>query len=739
MGTKGYPEEFDIQKYLLVLKRRWPIIAGVLLATCGLSSIAVFLQKPEYQASGMLLFKSDRTSSLTKVGEKIGDLESVMREGNPLQTQAVILKSKPILKQVIDTLGLTDKKGNLLAPDSLKINVKPTVGTDILEVSYISDKPELAASVVNQVMRFYLINNVQSNRSEVFAAGEFIEKQLPYSRRELERAAEALRQFKIRYKIIELPQEANAAIENIAKIDEEINHTRAALADVTAQEAQVRSQLNLAGEQTVEITSLSQIPGVQEVLSEMQKVQSQLATARARYTESHPSVAFLKDQEATLNSLLQQRIEQILGAKGKKQILGDQQNVSPSKLQMGDLKKNLAAQYAQLQAQRQGFSSRIQALSNLRVTFKQKLDLLPNYEKKQGDLDRQLAVAQKNYENLVTRLQDIQVAERQTTGNAKVIEPASVPKKPILSKTTLILVGGSVFVGLVLGVSSAFFVDLIDSSLKTLKEAESFFGYKILGLIPKFESKISTLTKLMGDSVSPRIIVATYPRTVIHEAFGMLHANLKFISHKKVRTIVVTSSVAGEGKSEVSANLAAVLAQGGSRVLLVDADMYQPSQHYLWGLINSVGLSNVIVGQNEFSNTVQVFTNNLSVLTAGVQPPNPHALIDSERMNSLIEIFSDSFDYIVFDTPPLVHTADAAVLGKMVDGVLLVVRPGIVDSASATTAKSLLERSEANILGIIANAVNVKKKLNSYCYGSKERVSQDFIKTEIRNKQWVYK
>ncbi len=84
METKGYPEEFDIQKYLLVLKRRWPIIAGVLLATCGLSSVAVFLQKPEYQASGMLLFKSDRTSSLTKVGEKIGDLESVMREGNPL-------------------------------------------------------------------------------------------------------------------------------------------------------------------------------------------------------------------------------------------------------------------------------------------------------------------------------------------------------------------------------------------------------------------------------------------------------------------------------------------------------------------------------------------------------------------------------------------------------------------------------------------------------------------------------
>ncbi len=649
------------------------------------------------------------------------------------------MKSKPILKQVIDTLGLTDKKGNPLDPDSLKINVKPTVGTDILEVSYTSNKPELAASVVNQVMRFYVANNVQSNRTEVFAAGDFIKKQLPYSRTELESAAEALRQFKIRYKIINLPQEANAAIENIAKIDEETNHTRAALADVNAQEAQVRSQLNLAGEETVEITSLSQIPGVQEVLSEMQKVQSQLATARARYTESHPSVTFLKNQEASLNSLLQQRIEEVLGAKGKERVLGTQQNIPPGKLQMGDLKKNLAAQFAQLQSQRQGLLSRIQALSNLRVTFKQRLDLLPNYEKKQGDLDRQLSVAQKNYENLATRLQEIQVAERQTTGNAKVIQLASVPEKPVLAKKTLILVGGGVFVGLVIGVATAFFVDLIDSSLKTVKEAEAFFGYRMLGLIPKFESKISTFTKLMGDRVSPRIIVATSPRTVIHEAYQMLHANLKFISHKKVRTIVVASSVAGEGKSEVSANLAAVLAQVGSQVLLVDADMYQPSQHHLWGLINSVGLSNVIVGQNEFSHTVQVVTQNLSVLTAGVQPPNPHALIDSERMKSLIEMFSDSFDYIVFDTPPLVDTADAAVLGKMVDGVLLVVRPGIVDSASATTAKSLLERSEAKILGMIANGVNVKKKPNSYFYYSKEQMSQDFVKTEIRNEQWVYK
>jgi capsular exopolysaccharide synthesis family protein len=226
---------------------------------------------------------------------------------------------------------------------------------------------------------------------------------------------------------------------------------------------------------------------------------------------------------------------------------------------------------------------------------------------------------------------------------------------------------------------------------------------------------------------------------MIHEAYQMLQANLKFISHKEVRTIVVTSSVAGEGKSEVSANLAAILAQSGKRVLLVDADMRQPMQHHLWGLINGGGLSNVIVGEDEFSRCHHQVTKYLSVLSAGVQPPSPSALIDSGRMNTLIQNLLPSYDYIIFDTPPLAGTPDAAVLGKMVDGVLLVARPRVVDSASATAAKSLLERSEANILGIIANAVNVKQEPESYFYYSEPRRASEVTETNIDREKWITK
>jgi polysaccharide biosynthesis transport protein len=251
-------------------------------------------------------------------------------------------------------------------------------------------------------------------------------------------------------------------------------------------------------------------------------------------------------------------------------------------------------------------------------------------------------------------------------------------------------------------------------------------------LIPRFEVGNSEMGQ---EGVSPRILLANSPRSVVQESYQMLRANLKFISSDRtVRTIVVTSSVPGEGKSEVSANLAAAIAQVGRRVLLIDADMRSPSQHHLWGVMNSVGLSNVIVGQENFEQAVQPITNRLSVLTAGVVPPNPLALIDSERMAALIAMFADRYDYIIFDTPPLAGMADAAVLGKMVDGVLLVVQPGVVNTASANAAKSLLARSGPNVLGIVANGVNLKQEDSSYFYYTND---QSYREAEAPSKPWA--
>ncbi|MFB8787485.1 MAG: CpsD/CapB family tyrosine-protein kinase [Potamolinea sp.] len=215
----------------------------------------------------------------------------------------------------------------------------------------------------------------------------------------------------------------------------------------------------------------------------------------------------------------------------------------------------------------------------------------------------------------------------------------------------------------------------------------------------------------------------------------MLQANLKFISSdKQLKTIVVTSSVPKEGKSEVSANLAVAMAQVGRRVLLIDADMRHPSQHHLWELTNSVGLSNVLVGEAEFNTAVKEVMPKLDVLTAGVIPPNPVALLDSKRMASLIENFSKNYDCVIIDTPPLAGIADAPILGKMSDGILLVVRPKVVDSVSANAAKEFLARSGQNVLGLVANGVIIKNEPDSYFYYTKEDYSKQDSPSQEQDK-----
>jgi succinoglycan biosynthesis transport protein ExoP len=708
MEKQNHPQEIDIHNYWLVLKRRALVASGIFLTSVALSGFALSLQRPNYEATGKLLFQANRTSSLTGVGD-IGDLESVRREANPLSTQAVILQSRPILQAVIEKLNLRDRKGNLQSPESLEIKIEPIVGTDVLDVSHMNDSPQKAAAIINQVMQSYVANNIEHNRSETSNARKFLQAQIKRVESELNITTEALRRFKAQNQVINLDKESSATVENISEIDKELNLAKGQLAEVTSRQAELGKQVNLQGENTVDITSLSLIPGIQEVLGQLQKIQSQLATEQTRYTTSNPRIIILKEQEIALNSLLQQRISENLGRNVK---------IAPGKLQLGELKQQLIGEFVRLQAQRLGLENKVQTLAALHSSYKKRADFIPNLEKTQGELERRLSVAQKSYEQLLTRLQEIRVAENQTVGNARIIQQAIVPTQPVRSKMTIYLAVGGVFVGLLLGVAAAFFIDLIDRSLKTVKEAQALFGYTLLGLIPKFDSTSTGIEEVGLEAASPRVIVVTSPRTVIHEAYQMLQANLKFISHKKVCTIVITSSVAGEGKSEVSANLAASFAQAGKRVLLVDADMRNPSQHHLWGVMNLTGLSNIIVGQDEVRRCVQSVTRNLSVLTAGVIPPNPLALIDSESMTALIHTLSHQYDYIIFDTPPLAGTADAAVLGKVADGVLVVVRPGVADSANAAAAKSLLVRSEANILGIVANGVNTKHEPGNYFYYS---------------------
>ena len=712
MEYKEYSEEIDLQKHWLVLKRRWFPAIGMFGAVTSAAALVTSNLSPTYQATGKLMLKADRTSSLTGLADdQSGGINALTQRSEPVNTQAEVIRSLPIAQATIKTLHLKDKDGKSLDPrDLLKnLKVKPLTGTDALSVSYQSDDPKQAAQIVNTVIDKYINTNREGNRAEAVAARSFIQAQLPTVEAAVSAAEENLRQFKQLNNVVSLTEETSAAVTILSKLEQQIVQAKADLGDTTAQSVAFQQQLGMTSEQAIALSTLGQSSGIQDALTQFQDVQTKLAVARTRYRDNHPSIISLQRQETVLNDLLQNRVQQVQGSSISRPI---------GQLQTSDLRQDLTKDLVQSEAKRSGLAQQLQQLTSAYNLYQQRAAAYPALEKTQRELERKLQAAQQTYETLLSSLQKIQVAENQKVGNAVIIEKADVPKHPSgLSKKLLIAAGGAA--GLMLAVGAAFLLDTIDRSVKTVREAKEVFGYTLLSIIPMYSR---------GQS-SSNVIVRDLPGSPISATYQMLQANLKFLSSdKKLKTIVISSSVPKEGKSEVAANLAAALAQVGRRTLLIDADLRNPNQHHIWGLNNKVGLSNVIVDQVQEHQAIQRAMENLYVLPAGAIPPNPVPLLDSKRMASLLASFTQAFDFIIFDTPPLAGTPDAAVLGKIADGLLLVVRPNVVNAASAAAAKEFLAQTNQNVLGMVINGVNVNSEPDSYFYYSQAQAEQSSTK-----------
>jgi polysaccharide biosynthesis transport protein len=706
---REYIEEIDPQRYWLILKRRWLPATGVFLLFVAAAAVPAFLRKPSFEAAGKLLFeRRNPTTELTGIGKQL-NAEGEKSGGNApiesyLATQSVVLQSRPLVEQTIKALNLRDKAGELVGVDAFArgLKIKPLTGTDILEVSFLSSDPQLAAAVVNHLMTAYVKGDVVANRAAASTARSFLDTQLPQGELALTRAAEDLRQFKQKYKVASLEQERTAAVSQIQTIDQQLNLAQTQLANAEARGAELQRQLGLNPTQAIALSTLSQTPGIQQAQTDLQKLQTEIASKREVYTDDSPFLAELVSQEASQRALLQERIEQVMGAKIA---------VNPASLQIDPLKQQLTANLATVEADRLSAGRQIQVLEQSRVEYRQRLKAFPNLEKTQQLLEGRLESAKTSYDTLLARAKETQLVENQSIGNAHIIEQAIVPLLPTGSGKLKFIVAG-VVVGLLLGVATALLLDLIDKTIKTAKEAEALLGYSpILGLVPRFKTSDHSDSEHLPPGIkqfSARIVSLYDPQSYAGSAYQMLQANLRFLSSdKRLRAIVITSSVSEEGKTEVAANLATTLAQSGRRVLLVDADMRSPAQHHLWNLTNQTGLSHVLVGVGMMEQALERVLPNLTILTAGVTPPNPLALIDSEKMNMVVNQLLREFEYIIFDTPPLSDAADAAVLGKAADGILMVVRPRLVTSAEAIAAKTLLSRSNAEVLGMVANGVHV--------------------------------
>ena len=352
-----------------------------------------------------------------------------------------------------------------------------------------------------------------------------------------------------------------------------------------------------------------------------------------------------------------------------------------------DFQASIDAELKATQAQVDGTQAQVETLSGLtKRTAAQDAELVT--------LEDRLVSLRATYATLLS------YASGREPNLLSVVEPAVAPPEPISPRPLLNTLLAAVL-GLLAAAGIAFVAVYLDDSVKDPAAVQDAAGLSTLGTIAR-------MTGGKGRSEIYRLAVLLYPRSAIAEAYRTLRANIEFASvDAPIRTILVTSSIPGEGKTVTAANLAAVFAQAGRRVLLVDADLRKPGVHALFDLPNSSGLTTILRNSEANLDAIAHPTEQegLRVLTTGPLPPNPAELLGSQRMRMVLERLQDAADLVVFDSPPLLAVTDAAVLSSFLDGTLLVIDAKRSRRRAVRPAKDALTRAGANVFGVVLNRV----------------------------------
>jgi polysaccharide biosynthesis transport protein len=710
-ATAKTSDGLDLSKYWLIFRRRWPPAVLTALGLFGLLFWNLQNKPSIYQAKGLLRFNlPDTTSGLIGLSGVNGSPRSYYSAKDPLMTEIQEIQSRDFLNKVAQHLkNITISKDSLGSDDlSAGLLLSPVQETDVVKVSFENVNPKLAAQVVNQVMEIYIQTNLQTNRSKASMAREFMLSQLPKVHQRVFVADTNLRKFKETYRIGNVDA-AKSSTSIQVKLQEQLDTIDARLASLEAQSTSVRHQFGINGQQALTINTVSQSPAVQGTLKSIELTKKELAQAQGRFGPDHPAIAEIQERQQRLQAVLKENINQTLSG---------QKSPAPNLTEENLARQDILGALVKNELTKIGLLRERQTLLGKRSTYLNQSKILPSLEQQERELKRELVAAESTYGALLKSLQDIRVTENQIIPTVKIIETASVPVVAVSPKKVIELLR-IIIVSLLGAAGVIYLLEKTDRKLKTVDSIREAYPYPLLGNIPEFEGNNSESSQL------PSILD---PSSLVSEAYRMLQANLKFLrSDNAVRVIAVSSAQPGEGKSVTASNLSAVLSQLGHRVLLIDADLRRPTLHQIWEIKNVFGLSNILTAPEEEKAKLELHTHkvneNLHILSAGVIPPNPLALLDSQRMSNLLRIQSELYDYILIDTPPLTVSADPLVISGYSDGLLLVARPDKLEKGSSNFAQNILLQSSTNVLGVVANGVLLKNETYDYYQYSKSYYS----------------
>ena len=594
-----------------------------------------------------------------------------------LKTQFEILQSKPILNEVIYRLNLQEKwgkKGSLPREVALKIlknslSIYQQRDTSLIVINVKRNDPNEAAEIANEISQVYRDARTELATKNTRNALDKIDESLSEQRIRVDEAEEKIQEIREQLDIAVVGGEGQFDVGEVRM--QTLERDRLAAQREMVEKKGLLDILDSIGDEDLaeQASFITFDQFVVDVVRRMELLEVELSALDADYGRNHPEVKRLLLQKKSLEKNLKERLDALRN--------GLQTEYSIAKSKFDGLDKVLT-------------SVRTDSIETQGAKYRPYRNALADLETERFIYNQLLA---KHRQEIITMQ-----LPRNSVNIIDVAEPNLKPVSPNLFINVLI----SIFAGLGAGIGLAYFIEYLDTSVKTVEDIENKLDLKVIGLIPQ---KVRPLIEEGPDSENA-------------EAYRVLKTNLDFsTNHLNGGAYSVISAGAGEGKSTTVFNLAYISAQQGLKVLLMDGDLRRPVQHIILGMSNRFGLTNVLLRDVPVEEAIKATSiPNLQFLPSGKLPRASLGVLDPKKIRELIKSLKSKYDLVLIDTPPVVGLSDASIIGKETDGSILVVQYRKYPQDMINKAKSTLVSQDVSITGVVLNNINITRDDYYYYY-----------------------
>lgn len=703
----------------ILVKRTWVILACTL-AVAIITTVHAYREIPIYRASATMLIEPEQHEYLPyKDTFDPGASDNAVFNSDYIQTQMMTIRSLTLATRVIKALDLESKVGPVrekrpvtrskiytwvmslissnqngpknaaidppanpyspLAPGFLgSLQVTPVKGSQLVQVSFTSPDPVFAARAANAVCSQFIEYNMETKYFSTQTATEFLSKQLTDFKANVEKSEEALLKFAQEKDIVTLDDKGGNVV------SQKLSDLNAALTKAQMERLEKKSTWQLVQDTLPGFPDSLRSADMVVLENNLAQLQQQEATLSVLYKPGWPDLERVQRQR--------EEVERQLAEARNRAI------------------KNIENDYRAAESKEKTLEQAFEAQTAESMKLNQN-SVQYNILKREVDTNKQL------YDGFLQRLKEAGISAGLKSSNVHIVDTAQVPQAPESPDKP-----ANIFYGLVAGFAGgvllAFFIEHLDSSVKTPDDVDRFIKLPTLGVIPLPDS-VSPHSALWllgargksssGNSVE--LVTFQNVKSQVSEAYRNARTSILLSSgaSRHPRSLLVTSSLAGEGKTTTALNLSVTLCQAGEKVLLIDCDMRNPKVHTLLKLSASAGMSEYLSGNADLASVIQATAiPNLFVIPSGCIPPNPAELLSSERIRDILALSNGGFDHIVVDSPPVLSVSDPRILAPIVDGVILVIKGGETSKQAVQRSKRLLQEIHANIIGTLLNGVDVR-------------------------------